>query len=379
MTQRRTAAGQFALSEQRRRLVAAASDAILEKGLSGVTLAHIASHAGISTGSVNFYFSSKEELLLETLKAVTQEFYSAVWGAVDAAGNSPADRLRALVLAATDPAIIKPGSAAVWYAFMSEAKSRSEYQEVCASHDDQLHFLVADLCRGVINLAAPPVDHDADVIALAISGLIDAAWQGVLFDSDGFDSLQIRVQCLSFLATVFPWVFVRDASSVATPRDFGRRDQAIEVRAATASDTAALAKLVDLYRQSDGAYSDLPTAQAWVSAQLSAPATCILVAEESGQKLRGFAHTFAASCPFSLGPYRVLRALYVDGDLRRGGIGQTLLRSARELCRERGETHLEIDAPVENSVAKALYTTSGAREEQRILRMLLPASSPAAG
>ena len=71
MPQRRTAAGQFALEEQRRRLVSAASEAILEKGLSGVTLAHIANHAGISTGSVNFYFSSKEELLLETLKAVT--------------------------------------------------------------------------------------------------------------------------------------------------------------------------------------------------------------------------------------------------------------------------------------------------------------------
>ena len=379
MTQRRTAAGQFALSEQRRRLVAAAADAILERGLSGVTLAHIASHAGISTGSVNFYFSSKEELLLETLKAVTQEFYSAVWHAVDAAGSSPADRLRALVLAATDPAIIKPGSAAVWYAFMSEAKSRSEYQEVCASHDDQFHFLIVELCEAVISLADPPVDHNANVIALAISGLIDAAWQGVLFDSDGFDSLQTRVQCLSFLSTVFPWVFVRDASCVATPRDFSRRDLAIEVRAATASDAAALAKLVNLYRQSDGAYSDLPTAQAWVDAQLSTPSTGFLIAEESGQKTRGFAYTFAASCPFSLRPYRVLRVLYVDGDLRRGGVGQMLLRSVRELCRERGETHLEIDVPAENAVAKALYVSSGAREEQRILRMLLPASSPVSG
>ena len=97
MTQRRTAAGQFALEEQRRRLVAAASEAILEKGLSGVTLAHIANHAGISTGSVNFYFSSKEELLIETLKAVTEEFYLSVWTAVEQAGPLPADRLRALV------------------------------------------------------------------------------------------------------------------------------------------------------------------------------------------------------------------------------------------------------------------------------------------
>ncbi len=268
VTQRRTAAGQFALEEQRRRLVAAASEAILEKGLSGVTLAHIANHAGISTGSVNFYFSSKEELLLETLKAVTDEFYQSVWSAVEQAGTSPADRLRALVLSATDPAIIKPGSAAVWYAFMSEAKSRSEYQEVCARHDDQLHFLITELCRAVIDLADPPVEHNADVIALAISGLIDIAWQGVLFDSEGFDCQQIRLQSLAFLATVFPWVFVPDPGSNLSSRDFGRKDVAVTVRAAAREDVPALARLINLYRQNQGSPSDLPGSGSWVEEQL---------------------------------------------------------------------------------------------------------------
>ena len=371
MTQRRTAAGQFALEEQRRRLVAAASEAILEKGLSGVTLAHIANHAGISTGSVNFYFSSKEELLLETLKAVTDEFYQSVWSAVEQAGTSPADRLRALVLSATDPAIIKPGSAAVWYAFMSEAKSRSEYQEVCARHDDQLHFLITELCRAVIDLADPPVEHNADVIALAISGLIDIAWQGVLFDSEGFDCQQIRLQSLAFLATVFPWVFVPDQGSNLSSRDFGRKDVAVTVRAAAREDVPALARLINLYRQNQGSPSDLPGSGSWVEEQLLTPGVCLLVAEEPGGKLHGFAHTIASSCPFTLSKFRIVRALFVDGDLRRGGVGQALLRRARELCRERGESQLEIDAPADNAVAKALYQTAGAREDLRTVRLVL--------
>ena len=104
MPHRRTAAGQFALEEQRRRLIAAAAEAILVHGLSAVTLAHIAAQAEISTGSVNFYFSSKEELLLETLKSVAEEFYQSIWLAVERAGGSANGRLRALVEGATDPA-----------------------------------------------------------------------------------------------------------------------------------------------------------------------------------------------------------------------------------------------------------------------------------
>lgn len=373
MPERRTAAGQFALEEQRRRLVIAAAEAILEKGLSSVTLAHIAARAGISTGSVNFYFASKEELLIETLKAVTQEFYAAVWDAVERAGTSPADRLRALVMAATDPTIIKPASAAVWYAFMSEAKTRAEYQEICARHDDQFHFLILDLCNGVIGLAPEPVDHNPDVIALAISGLIDAAWQGVLFDSEGFDCQQIRMQCLGFLSMVFPWVFVPDTASNLRSRDFGRKDVAVTVRNATGEDAPALGRLINIYRQNLGSHSDLPGAVAWAAAQFSTPGVRILVAEENGSTLHGFAFTLGSACPLTLTRYRILRGLFVDGDLRRGGVGQALLRKAREVCREGGESHLEIDTPADNAVAKALYQSAGAQENQRTARFLLPA------
>ena len=95
------------------------------------------------------------------------------------------------------------------------------------------------------------------------------------------------------------------------------------------------------------------------------------MAEEPGGKLHGFAHTIASSCPFTLSKFRIVRALFVDGDLRRGGVGQALLRRARELCRERGESQLEIDAPADNAVAKALYQTAGAREDLRTVRLVL--------
>lgn len=361
MSNRRTAAGQYALEEQRRRLVAAASDAILERGLSGVTLAHIASAAGISTGSVNFYFTSKEELLLETLKSVTGEFYRAVHEAVAGAGPSDGDRLRALVLAATDPAILQPGSAAVWYGFMSESKSRREYQTVCADHDDQFHFLVVDLCRRVMDGAETPLPHDAEVVALAISGMIDMAWQGVLFDAERFDFRRARMQCLALLATLFPWVFVPDDSGPAR-RLFGRPDIVVAVRQAGEQDVAALAELLHRHRLAVGASSQPAETLEWIRARLGEADLRILLAEEPDGRLRGFAWTLSAHCPVSLAPYRVLQSLFVDGDLRRGGVGQALLGHIQALCAERGEVRLEIETPVRDAVARALYRSAGARE-----------------
>ena len=52
-------------SERRRLLIDATISAISEHGLSKVTLAKIAQIAGLTAGSVNFHFDSKELLLLE--------------------------------------------------------------------------------------------------------------------------------------------------------------------------------------------------------------------------------------------------------------------------------------------------------------------------
>lgn len=360
MSNRRTAAGQFALEEQRRRLVTAASDAILERGLSGVTLAHIASAAGISTGSVNFYFSSKEELLLETLKSVTEEYYRAVQGAVEDAGQDPAARLRALVMAATDPAIVKPGHSAVWYAFMSEAKSRREYMEVCASHDDQFYFLTLELCRALMAGVESTAQHDPEVVALAIIGLIELAWQGVLYETE-FDQQRARMQCLAFLAAVFPSVFV-PAQVGTAGRRFGRPGVEVSVRAASASDLTALAVLVHRYRLASGERSLLPETKDWLAARLEEASVETLLAEAPDGTLQGFCLSTRSHCPLSLAPYRILQALFVDGDLRRGGVGQALLARALAACAERGEIRLEVQTPSGDSVTRALYQSAGARE-----------------
>ena len=58
--------------ERRKLLIDATITAIAEFGLSKLTLAKISSIAGLTAGTVNFHFESKESLLLETLNLIRE-------------------------------------------------------------------------------------------------------------------------------------------------------------------------------------------------------------------------------------------------------------------------------------------------------------------
>ena len=114
------------------------------------------------------------------------------------------------------------------------------------------------------------------------------------------------------------------------------------MREAVPADIEALAVLVNLYRASEGAASDEAATAAWLDAHMKSPHEQMLIAEEPGGRLRAFAHTVASACPRELCRYRLIRALYVDGDIRRGGIGNALIDHARDWSRQQGEARLEI-------------------------------------
>ena len=69
--------------ERRKLLIDATITAIAEFGLSKLTLAKIGSIAGLTAGTVNFHFKSKESLLLETLNFVSEEFDQSIAKALE--------------------------------------------------------------------------------------------------------------------------------------------------------------------------------------------------------------------------------------------------------------------------------------------------------
>ena len=82
---------------RRRELIEATITSIARHGLSKITIAKVAKIAGLSTGIVNFYFHSKQALLLATLETVDREFELRQEEALERAGEDPVQLLEAMI------------------------------------------------------------------------------------------------------------------------------------------------------------------------------------------------------------------------------------------------------------------------------------------
>ncbi|MEX2274414.1 MAG: TetR/AcrR family transcriptional regulator [Actinomycetota bacterium] len=72
--------------QRRERVLRAAAEAIAERGFADTRIADIADRAGMSPGHVMYYFSSKEELLLEALRfSEDSRFYDGLAAELDRA------------------------------------------------------------------------------------------------------------------------------------------------------------------------------------------------------------------------------------------------------------------------------------------------------
>ncbi|MDI3419446.1 TetR/AcrR family transcriptional regulator [Streptomyces luteolus] len=82
---------------RRQALVSAAGQAITERGLEGLRIKDIADAAGVSQGSVLYYYPELDDLVLEVHRGAVEGFVESRQRAYDEAAADPAVRLRALV------------------------------------------------------------------------------------------------------------------------------------------------------------------------------------------------------------------------------------------------------------------------------------------
>ncbi len=201
-------------------LIQATVAAISQYGLSELTSAKIAAIAGHTAASVNFHFGSKEALLLATLREVSEEFAAVMTRVVDEAGGDDLRALLGIVDASLGRSLADTHRIAVWYAFLSESKARSDYQRICGERDAAWNRMVIDLCKRLIaargNSSPWP---DAEAVAHGLMGLVDQQWQCILFEGDAFDREAARRQCRAYLCSVFPWLAPRvEALAPARPK-----------------------------------------------------------------------------------------------------------------------------------------------------------------
>ena len=69
-------------------------DRIAARGFADLTLADVAKAAGLSVGIVNFYFRSKDVLLIETLRHLVADYVQQTNENIRSAGSTPPPRSR---------------------------------------------------------------------------------------------------------------------------------------------------------------------------------------------------------------------------------------------------------------------------------------------
>jgi TetR/AcrR family transcriptional repressor of bet genes len=203
-----SAAARLSLEEdhrgaRRQQLIEAAMRSIAKYGLARTTVARVAEEAGLSQGIMNFYFESKQALLLETLEYVESEFQRVRRDKKRSGAKTPEAQLDAIIEATFDPAVCNPLYLDVWDAFWGEARTRADFKRVCSAYETSQLKETIQLFR---KLAKP--GQDATALGTAFFCLLESRPKHI-GRSKRFDLEGIKHTCRAFLATVFPAHFGR--------------------------------------------------------------------------------------------------------------------------------------------------------------------------
>ena len=210
-------------TDRRRQLIEATVSTIANEGLSRTTLAKVARRAGLSTGIVNFYFQSKDTLLVATLSHLAQGFDSALKQAIATHENDPEAALDAIVEMQFDPRQSSLERVAVWNAFWGETRARGEYLAICGEIDQAYADVLRSLCQAIED-SGEYQHQSVEALARGFDGVMQSLLQDLLVDGESFDRVGAIETCRAFLASVFPRHFARP---VATTRESGGEDKSI--------------------------------------------------------------------------------------------------------------------------------------------------------
>jgi TetR/AcrR family transcriptional regulator, transcriptional repressor of bet genes len=198
-TSRRTAPPE----QRRQQLIEATIHSVAEHGLAETTIATVAREAGLSQGIINLHFKTKERLLTETLRYLSDEYRNACREVAEKAGDSPVEGLLAMVDLDFRRNICTREKLAVWFAFWGERRFRPTYRRICAARDKSYDDMVRIMCERLCEHGDYP-DVEPVLVADGLSALTDGLWLDLLVRPDTMTREQARRITLSYLADAFP-------------------------------------------------------------------------------------------------------------------------------------------------------------------------------
>lgn len=178
------------------RILEAVVETVATEGLSGTTLANVAAAAGVSQGVLVFHFKTKEGLLTETLRRLSEEYRTA-WEPALAAPD-PLDRILGLVRADFGPEVCTRKKLALWFAFWGEAGADPLYNRICEEAEQVRYAAMVGAC------AALPAGPDPVLLASSIDAMTDGLWLQMHIYGQSVDRAQALAKALGHLRLLLP-------------------------------------------------------------------------------------------------------------------------------------------------------------------------------
>ena len=204
-----------ALKEARRiQLMEATIDCIAARGFADLTLADVARTAGLSVGIVNFYFKSKDALLIETLRHLVDDYIRQTNENIRSAGMTAAAQVEAMIDSDFHRAVANRKKVTVWYAFWGETRWRPEFLKICQQLSDTFHEETREIFARLVAEGGYQ-DVDPDIVARGFDAMIDGLWLDMLINPKAVDRDGAKQVVRAFLAGIFPNEFGRQRSGGA--------------------------------------------------------------------------------------------------------------------------------------------------------------------
>ncbi len=188
--------------ERRVQLIEATIATMGKHGYARTTMSEVAKVAGLSHGLVNFHFASKENLLLETLLYLAEEYRLNWTSALAAAGSSAAEQINAMLLADFDPRICTSDRLSAWCSFWGEAQSRPIYQEHCGSNDQIYKDTLDALCGRMLSEHA--YIGNSTRISRVLRVTVEGVWLDMMTLSEPYALQEALATVMTTTAAFFP-------------------------------------------------------------------------------------------------------------------------------------------------------------------------------
>jgi TetR/AcrR family transcriptional regulator, transcriptional repressor of bet genes len=159
-------------------------------GLGSATFREVAAEAGVSVRLVQYYFGTKDQLLLETQRRVAERSVARIRRLLADAGDTPRDTLRA-IMGSFIPVDDESRDAMLMYVALFTASlldpvlKRTEAAEVPAS---MRRVFTEQLGRAKLRAGVDP-DREALILLVVVTGLSQGVLDGQITPADAFDAV----------------------------------------------------------------------------------------------------------------------------------------------------------------------------------------------